>query len=70
MSRGSQVQTPQTGRPHSGPVTSTAVVNTTPTSAEDEARSSHFRLPVARKAMPTNTTKNARNPIHALGTWI
>jgi len=52
-------------------VTSTAVVKITPISAEEAAMSSQRRLPVARKAMlPTNTTANARKPIHAEGTWM
>jgi hypothetical protein len=49
----------------------TAVVKTVPISAEAAAMSSKRRVPLnSTPRLATKTTKNARNPIQAAGTWM
>ena len=61
---------PHTGRAQIGPVTSTTVQKTTPTSAETMAKASTFGLRFTRYATEaTRLTKKSRNAVHADGTW-
>ena len=56
-------QTPQVGRPQIEPVTSMSAVNTTPTSAADDAKRSHTRERVAgisHSTLATAITPKAR----------
>ena len=58
-------------RAHKGPLTSTIVANTIPTSQEEAATASQAQALVARNAMlAANVSPNARSVTIALGTWM
>src|SRR5438105_642742 len=64
------LQMPHTGRAHSGPVTSTTVQKTTPTSAVETASASLCRERRARYTMDaTKFTKKSVNATTADGMW-